>query len=90
VRAAPPEIQETGKGFGAAQPPEIEDGDARTLDLAHFSWAATFEAGDDVEEDEESAACNTLECGLSLARCVFDELILPATMVSSLDATIHL
>jgi hypothetical protein len=47
-------------------------------------WAAAFEAGDDAEDDEEAAACNTLERGLAWARCALDELILPATSVSFL------
>jgi hypothetical protein len=58
--------------------------DARILDLTHLLWAAVFEVGDDAEVDEESAVCNTLECGLTWARRAFDELILPATSVSSL------
>jgi hypothetical protein len=51
VRATSPEIQETGEGSGVAQPPDPEDGDVRILNLAHFSWATTFEVGDDAEED---------------------------------------
>jgi hypothetical protein len=43
---------------------------------------ATSECGDDAEDDEEVAARNTLECGLNWARCSFDELILPATLVN--------
>jgi hypothetical protein len=46
TRTTSPEIQETGEGSGTAQPQDAEDGDARILDLAHFSWAAAFEAGD--------------------------------------------
>jgi hypothetical protein len=49
-------------------------------------WAAAFEAGVDTDEDEESAACHTLERGFSWVRRTFDELILPVMMVSSLDA----
>jgi hypothetical protein len=45
-------------------------------------WAAAFEVGDDTEDDEEAAACNTLERRLVWARRVFDELILPATSVT--------
>jgi hypothetical protein len=39
-RATSPEIQETGEGSGAAQLPDLEDGNAQILDLAQFSWAA--------------------------------------------------
>jgi hypothetical protein len=46
--------------------------------------------GDDAEEDEESVVCNNLERRLSWARQAFDELILPATMLSSLDVVTHL
>jgi hypothetical protein len=85
AKAASSEIQETREGSAAAQLPEPEEGDARILNLAHFSWATAFEAGADVEEDEESAGCHTLERGLSWACRAFDELILPATTVSFLD-----
>jgi hypothetical protein len=51
---------------------------------------AAFEAGADVEKDEEYAACHTLERGLSWALYTFDELILPTTMVSFLDAATRL
>lgn len=57
----PPEIQEVGEGFGAAQAPEPEEGDARISDLARFPWAAAFEAGAHVDEDEVSMACHSLE-----------------------------
>jgi hypothetical protein len=56
--------------------------EARTLELACVSWAATFEPGDDTEDDEEVAARSTLERGLNWAHHAFDELILPATSVS--------
>jgi hypothetical protein len=46
--------------------------------------AASFKAGDDTEDDEEVAACNTLERGLEWAHRAFDELILPTTSVSFL------
>jgi hypothetical protein len=83
------EIQETGEGSGAAQLSEPEEGDARISDLAHFSWVAAFEVSADAAEDEESAACPSLERGLLWAHRAFDELILPETTVSSLDATFH-
>jgi hypothetical protein len=59
-------------------------GEAQTLELTCTSWAATFESGDDIEDDEEVATCNTLERGLNWACCSFDEMILPATSVSFL------
>jgi hypothetical protein len=59
-------------------------GEARILELACAPWVAAFEAGDDTEDDEEAAACNTLERGLSWAHHAFDELILPVTSVSFL------
>jgi hypothetical protein len=43
---------------------------------------AAFEVGDDTEDDEEAATCNTLERGLAWERRVFGELILLATSVS--------
>jgi hypothetical protein len=52
------------------------------LELACTSWSATSELGDDVENDEEVAARNTLECRLNWAHRTFDELILPTTLVS--------
>jgi hypothetical protein len=59
-------------------------GEDEALELARTPWAAAFGAGDDAEDDEEAAACNTLERGLAWARRKFDELILPATSVSFL------
>jgi hypothetical protein len=76
TRAASPEIQEIEEDTGTAR------SEAQTLELACTPWAATSESGDDTEDDEEVAACNTLERGLKWARCTFDELILPATSVS--------
>jgi hypothetical protein len=51
---------------------------------------ATFEVGDDAEEDEESAARHTLERGLMLVHRSFDKLILSATSVSFLCTTVRL
>jgi hypothetical protein len=62
--------------------PGAASGEAQTREPACISWAATSESGDDVEDDEEVAVCNTLERGLNWARCAIDELILPATSVS--------
>jgi hypothetical protein len=58
--------------------------EAQVLELACAPWAATFEAGDDAEEDEETTTCNTLEHRLLWVRRAFDELILPTTSVSFL------
>jgi hypothetical protein len=84
ARAASLEIQEAGEGSGTALPRDVGGDDARVLDLAYVLWAAAFEVGDDVEDDEESAARKTLERGLVWARHAFDELILPAMSVSFL------
>jgi hypothetical protein len=78
------EIQEVEEGSGAALSQGAASGEAQALELACTPWAATFEAGDDTENDEEAAMCNTLERGLAWARRAFDELILPATSVSFL------
>jgi hypothetical protein len=40
-------------------------GEAQALNIACTPWVAAFEAGDDTEDDEEAAACNTLERGLA-------------------------
>jgi hypothetical protein len=47
-------------------------GEAQALELACAPWAAAFEVGDDVEDDEEAATCNTLERGIAWARRAFD------------------
>jgi hypothetical protein len=84
ARAVSQEIQETGESSGAALPQDVRGGDAWVLDLARVPWTAVFEVGDDIEDDEEAVACNTLERGLAWACHAFDELILPTTSVSSL------
>jgi hypothetical protein len=63
-------------------------GEARALKLGCTSWAATFETGDDTEDDEDDVAHNTLERGLNWAHYAFDELILPATSVSLSRSTL--
>jgi hypothetical protein len=83
TRTASPEIQEAEEA-GAALLQGAASGEAQPLELACSSWAATSEFDDDVEDDEEVAARNTLERGLNWARRAFDELILPATSVSFL------
>jgi hypothetical protein len=59
-------------------------GEARTLELACTSWAATSGLDVNSEDDEEATVRNTLERGMTWARSTFDELILPATSVSFL------
>jgi hypothetical protein len=59
-------------------------GEARTLELACASWAAASGLDADFEGDEEAVTRHTLERGMTWACCAFDELILPATSVSSL------
>jgi hypothetical protein len=86
---ASPEIQEAGEGSGAGLLSELEEGSARVSNLARFSWAAAFEVDTSVDEDEESAACRSIERGLLWAHRTFDELILPATTVSLLDAVVY-
>jgi hypothetical protein len=83
ARVASPEIQEVEE-TGASLSQGAGSGEARALKLACTLWAATIGSGDDSEEDEEVATCNTLEDGLNWARRAFDELILPATTVSFL------
>jgi hypothetical protein len=82
TRVTSPEIQEAEEDSGAALSQGAASGGVQALELACTSWAATFEAGDDTEDDEEVAACNTLERGLEWACRAFDELILPSTSVS--------
>jgi hypothetical protein len=89
VGATSLKIQEIGKGSGAAQPPELDEGDAQIFNLARFSWATAFEADASAGENEESAACHSLERGLLWARRAFDQLILPRTTVSPLDVVVH-
>jgi hypothetical protein len=78
TRAASPEIRETEEA-GASLSQGIVGDEARTLELACASWAASSGLGADSEDDEEDATRNTLERGMTWARCAFDELILLAT-----------
>jgi hypothetical protein len=73
-------VEETGASLSQS----TTCGEARTLELACTSWAATSGLDADSEDDEETAARHTLECGMTWARRVFDELILPAPLVSFL------
>jgi hypothetical protein len=75
-----PEIQEA-KEAGAALLQGAASGEAQPLELAYSSWAATSEFGNNVEDDEEVAARNTLERELNWVRHAFDELIVPTTSV---------
>jgi hypothetical protein len=84
TRVASPKIQEVEESSGATLPRDVGGGSARVLDLVRVPWTTTFEVSDDVEDDEEAVACNTIERGLTWAHRAFDELILPATSVSFL------
>jgi hypothetical protein len=81
TRAASPEIQEAEEA-GASLSQGAMGGEARTLELACASWAASSRLGVESEDDEEVVARNNLERGMTWVRCAFDELILPATSVS--------
>jgi hypothetical protein len=83
TRATTPEIQEAEE-TGASLSQGTVGGEARTLELACTSWAATSGLDADSEGDEEAVMRHTLEHGMTWACRTFDELILPATSVSSL------
>jgi hypothetical protein len=83
TRVASPEILDAEE-TGASLSQGATSCEARTLDLACASWAVTSGLDANSEDDEEVAACHTLECGMTWARDAFDELILPATSVSFL------
>jgi hypothetical protein len=83
ARATTPEIQ-VAEETGASLSQGAAGGEARTLELACSSWAATTELDTNSEDDEEAAVRHTLERGMTWARRAFDELILPATSVSFL------
>jgi hypothetical protein len=83
TRAVSPETQEV-KEAGASLSQGVAGNEARTLELARASWAASSGLGADSEDDEEAEAHNTLERGMIWAHRGFDELILPATSVSFL------
>jgi hypothetical protein len=83
TRAASLVIQEAEE-MGASLSQGAVGGEARTLELVCTSWVASSGLDVDSEDDEEAAACNTLERGMTWARRAFDELILSATSVSFL------
>jgi hypothetical protein len=83
TRATTPEIQEA-KETEASLSQGVVGGEARTLELACTSWTATSRLDVDSKGDEEAAVRHTLERGMTWAHRAFDELILPATSVSSL------
>jgi hypothetical protein len=83
TRAASPEIQEAEE-TGTSLSQGAAGGEARALELACTSWAATPGLGDDSEDNEEVAERSALERGVNWVCHAFDELILPATSVSSL------
>jgi hypothetical protein len=83
TRATSPEIQEAEEA-GASMSQGVVGDEARTLELACAPWAASSGLGADSKDDEEAAARNTLEHGMTWACHAFDEFILPATSVSFL------
>jgi hypothetical protein len=83
TRATSPEIQEAEE-TGASLSQGAVGGEARTLELACTSWAATSGLDTDSEGDKEAATRHTLERGMTWACHAFDDLILPATSISSL------
>jgi hypothetical protein len=83
ARATTSEIR-VAEVMGASLSQGAACGEARTLDLACASWAATYGLGVDSEDDKETAARHTLERGMTWARRAFDVLILAATSVSFL------
>jgi hypothetical protein len=83
TRAASPEIREAEEAEASLSQGVVGD-EARTLELACASCAASSGLGADSEDDEEAASRNTLERGMTWACRAFDELILPATSVSFL------
>jgi hypothetical protein len=83
TRAASLEIQEVEE-VGAFLSQGVAGDEARTLELACASWAASSGLGANSDGDEEAMTRNTLERGMTWARRAFDELILPATSVSFL------
>jgi hypothetical protein len=84
ARAASPEIQEAEEAARPALVQGATSSEARALELACTLWAATPGSGHDTEDDEEVVTRNTLDRRLNWARRAFDELILPATLVSLL------
>jgi hypothetical protein len=81
TRGASQEIQEDEE-IMVSQSQDAAGGEAQTLDLACASWAATIGLDANSEDDEEVVLHHTLESGMTWARRVFDEFILPATSVS--------
>jgi hypothetical protein len=80
TRATTTEIQEAEE-TGASLSQGAAGGEVRTLELASTSWVATSGLDADSEDEEEATARHTLERGMTWARRVFDELILPATLL---------
>jgi hypothetical protein len=83
ARVTSPEIQGV-KETGASLSHGAASDEVRGLELACTPWATVFGSDNDSEDDEEVVARNTLERGMNWARHSFDELIIPATSVSSL------
>jgi hypothetical protein len=83
ARAATPEIQ-VAEEMEASLPQGATGGEAQTLELVCTSWAATSGLDANFEDDEEATTCHTLEHEMTWASWAFDELVLPATLVSFL------
>jgi hypothetical protein len=83
TRATTLEIQEAEE-TGASLSQGAVGSEARTLELACTSWEATFGLDTDSKGEEEAASHHTFERGMTWERRAFDELILPATSISSL------
>jgi hypothetical protein len=82
-RATTLEIQ-VAEEMGASLSQGAAGGEARSLELALTSWAATSGLDSDSEDDEEAAARHTFGRGMTWVCRAFDELILPTTSMSFL------
>jgi hypothetical protein len=60
TRVTSPEIQEAEENSGVALSQGVGSGEAQVLELACAPWADAFKVGNDAEDDDEAAACNTL------------------------------
>jgi hypothetical protein len=71
TRATSLEIQEAEEDSGAALSQGATSSGAQALELACTRWAAAFEVGDGAKDDDDVAACNTLERGLEWVLTVY-------------------
>jgi hypothetical protein len=70
--------------------PEAAEGNMWITDFVHSTWSAACEADAPDDEDEEAVTYHRLERGLGWAHRAFNEIILPATMVSPLESRLNL